>query len=171
VSFCSTFALAMVTAVYVFGGLPLRNPSYSHLHVLRTTTLTHTSITLLLFIAYASKSIILQISLTFNLQPITMGSILSKSTSSPGRPSTGGSSVAIDEANFIQAEPRAYTYQVWHNGMWYGLAIAACGLLLFCALLAGLTLAVCGLEMTWLQMRGATGTSKQRYTFAYQFFL
>lgn len=43
-----------------------------------------------------------------------------------------------------------------------GVGLLAGGLLLTCALLAGLTLAICGLDDTLIQLRAATGTAKER---------
>jgi hypothetical protein len=54
---------------------------------------------------------------------------------------------------------------VFHNAAWYGSLCIALALLSICALLAGLTLAVCGLNCTVLQLRTATGTPRQRYYF------
>jgi metal transporter CNNM len=61
------------------------------------------------------------------------------------------------------AEPRLYTYTVYHGMAWYGMATLGVVLLTLCSLLAGLTLALGGLDMTWLQLRSVTGTPKQRY--------
>lgn len=58
-----------------------------------------------------------------------------------------------------------YTYTVYHHAAWYGMAALVVFLLITCALLAGLTLAICGLDMTWLQVRCVTGSVKQRYVY------
>jgi hypothetical protein len=60
-------------------------------------------------------------------------------------------------------ESRLYAYTVYHGIAWYGMAVLAGVLLTLCSLLAGLTLALGGLDITWLQLRSATGTAKQRY--------
>jgi len=81
-----------------------------------------------------------------------MGSLVS-------RPVPSGPSDPIDG----NLDAKHVHYPLWYDGMWYGMAATAFALLLLCALLAGLTLAVCGLDATWLQMRAVTGTPKQRY--------
>lgn len=43
-----------------------------------------------------------------------------------------------------------------------GIGLAAGVLLMICALLAGLTLAICGLDDTLIQLKAATGTPKER---------
>jgi metal transporter CNNM len=61
-----------------------------------------------------------------------------------------------------QVESRLYTYTVYHGIAWCGMAALAVILLILCSLLAGLTLALGGLDITWLQLRSVTGTPKQR---------
>ena len=61
------------------------------------------------------------------------------------------------------------SYTVYHNAAWYGMVALATSLLLVSALLAGLTLAICGLDSTWLHLRSVTGTGKERYA-ALRFF-
>ena len=56
-------------------------------------------------------------------------------------------------------------YWIAYGGAWYGMLFLAVSLLILCALLAGLTLALCGLNTTLLQLRGVTGTPKQRHVF------
>lgn len=51
----------------------------------------------------------------------------------------------------------------YHGYQWYLMVWLAFTLLVLCFLIAGLTLGVCGLDMTWLEMRSITGTAKQRY--------
>jgi len=67
-----------------------------------------------------------------------------------------------DAAGYMLTEVMPRNYVIFHNGAWYGMLIAAGALLIFCSLLAGLTLAVCGLDMTWLQLRSVTGTPRER---------
>jgi cell division protein FtsX len=81
-----------------------------------------------------------------------MGSLVSRPIPSAEFPLTDGN-----------LDTKHVHYPLWYDGMWYGMAATAFVLLLLCALLAGLTLAVCGLEVTLLQMRVVTGTPKQRY--------
>jgi hypothetical protein len=69
----------------------------------------------------------------------------------------------INGAGYNSAETRQYQYVVYHNGACYGMVALASFLLVFCSLLAGLTLAICGLDMTLLQLRCVTGPAKQRY--------
>ena len=57
---------------------------------------------------------------------------------------------------------------VVYDGAWWGMLALAIALLSICALLAGLTLAVCGLNTTILQLRSVTGTPKQRHAFTVQ---
>lgn len=52
---------------------------------------------------------------------------------------------------------------------WYGMLAVAFSLLLVSALLAGLTLAICGLDPTWLHLRSVTGTAKERCVVALHF--
>lgn len=51
---------------------------------------------------------------------------------------------------------------VYRHGAWFGMVAVAVFLLFFCALLAGLTVAICGLDPTWLQLRGIAGTPQER---------
>jgi metal transporter CNNM len=60
-------------------------------------------------------------------------------------------------------EPRLYSHIVFHNEAWYVMAAIAGVLLSLCALLAGLTLALCGLDEKTLHLRSITGPPKQRY--------
>jgi hypothetical protein len=53
-------------------------------------------------------------------------------------------------------------YLEFHDALWYWMLLLAVALLMICALLAGLTLAVGGLNTTFLQLRCVTGTRKQR---------
>jgi hypothetical protein len=55
-----------------------------------------------------------------------------------------------------------HTNIAYHNAAHLGVAVTAGASLLFCALLAGLTLAICGLDETIVQLRTATGTAKER---------
>ena len=59
--------------------------------------------------------------------------------------------------------PRSRVHIEYQGFQWYLRAFLALTLLTLCFLIAGLTLGVCGLDPTWLQMRGITGTAKQRY--------
>jgi len=43
------------------------------------------------------------------------------------------------------------------------MGFVAAALLLVCALLTGLTLAICGLDKTLVQLRSVSGTPKERY--------
>ena len=67
----------------------------------------------------------------------------------------------IDSPNDTESGQRSYT--LYHNKAWYGMVVLAISLLFVCALLAGLTLAICGLDPTWLHLRSITGTAKERY--------
>jgi len=60
-------------------------------------------------------------------------------------------------------EPGQRSYTLYHNAAWYGMFALATFLLFVSALLAGLTLAICGLDSTWLHLRSVTGTAKERY--------
>jgi hypothetical protein len=60
-------------------------------------------------------------------------------------------------------DSRSVPYPVAYDGAWYGMLSLAVALLMLCALLAGLTLAVCGLNVTFLELRSVTGTPKQRH--------
>jgi len=77
---------------------------------------------------------------------------------------TTSKSTASEELQRQQTEPRVYTYTVYHNETWYGMFAVAVILLTLYSLLAGLTLGVCGLESTWVQLKCVTGTPKQRYS-------
>jgi hypothetical protein len=68
----------------------------------------------------------------------------------------------VDAAGWSITTSSSYTYNVYHGGAWIGMFALACILLVVYALLAGLPLAICGLDMTWLQMRSITGTAKER---------
>lgn len=59
-------------------------------------------------------------------------------------------------------ESRLYTYTVYHGVAWFGMATVAFVLLTLCSLLAGLTLALGGLDTTLLQLRTVSGTPRQR---------
>ena len=61
------------------------------------------------------------------------------------------------------AESRLYTYTVYHGLAWCGMAALALTLLTLCSLLAGLTLALGGLDSTLLQIRSVTGIARQRF--------
>ncbi|TAQ85490.1 hypothetical protein B7494_g6184 [Chlorociboria aeruginascens] len=69
---------------------------------------------------------------------------------------------AVDAAGYNLTEQHTYTYTVYKGGAWYGIAIVSAVLLNIAGLLAGLILAICGLNMRLLQMRAVTGTPKQR---------
>jgi hypothetical protein len=60
-------------------------------------------------------------------------------------------------------ESRQRQYTVYHNAAWYRMLFLAIFLLVFCALLTGLTLAICGLDPTWVELRSIAGTAKERY--------
>lgn len=66
--------------------------------------------------------------------------------------------------SFLESKTRTYT--VYHGGALIGMGAAAGALLLISALLTGLILAICGLDMAWLKMRGITGDAKQRWEVA-----
>lgn len=59
-------------------------------------------------------------------------------------------------------EARQRQYTVYHNAAWYRMLFLAIFLLVFSALLAGLTLAICGLDITWVELRSTAGTAKER---------
>ena len=52
--------------------------------------------------------------------------------------------------------------KIYHGGAWWAMACLACCLITLCALFAGLTLGVCGLDIAWLQMKSVTGNEKER---------
>ena len=60
---------------------------------------------------------------------------------------------------------RHYVYNVYAHKLWYGMLLVGLTVLALYALLSGVILAVCGPEMTWLQLRSITGTHDERYTF------
>ncbi len=60
------------------------------------------------------------------------------------------------------SEDRQFTYVVFYGGAQIAMMVVAGLLVTFCALLTGLTLAVCGLDMNYLQLRSVTGTPKER---------
>lgn len=62
------------------------------------------------------------------------------------------------------SETRQYEYTVYHDGAYYGFIALASFLLVIYSLLAGLILAVCGLDMTLLHLKSITGPVKQRYS-------
>ena len=64
---------------------------------------------------------------------------------------------------------RHYVYNVYSHKLWYGMLFVSLVILSIYALLSGVILAVCGPEMTWLQLRSITGTPDERYSFQYQF--
>jgi hypothetical protein len=70
---------------------------------------------------------------------------------------------AIDAAGYNLTTTRPYNYIVFHGAPWYAMATVAGLLLVICSLLAGLTLAVCGLDITLLQLHAVTGSAKERY--------
>ena len=70
----------------------------------------------------------------------------------------------VSGTRYSLSETRHYAYTVYHNGAYYGMIALASFLLVFCSLLVGLTLAVCGLDMTLLHLRSITGPVKQRYS-------
>jgi hypothetical protein len=69
----------------------------------------------------------------------------------------------LNSAGWNLTETRTHTYTVYHNGAWYGMAALSVILVTLCGLFAGLTLALCGLDMTWLQIASVTGNPKKRY--------
>lgn len=69
----------------------------------------------------------------------------------------------IDPTGRVLIETKPYSIARFHHGAWVGMAILAAVLLILCALFAGLTLAVCGLDATLLQLRCITGTPRERY--------
>jgi hypothetical protein len=68
-----------------------------------------------------------------------------------------------DSTGRILIETKHYSFARFHNGAWVGMAILAAILLILSALLAGLTLGVCGLDAALLQIRCVTGTPRERY--------
>lgn len=57
---------------------------------------------------------------------------------------------------------RDYSYTVFYGGPQIAMIAVAVILVLICALLTGLTLAVCGLDMNYLQLRSVAGTRQER---------
>lgn len=51
----------------------------------------------------------------------------------------------------------------YHGALWYGMVSVVVVLVLIYALLAGLTLALCGLETSVVEIRCTTGSAKQQY--------
>jgi hypothetical protein len=78
----------------------------------------------------------------------------------PGNPA---SDPIGNQAGFVLVDVRMHPYKVFYNGAWYGMLALAVFVLIVCSLLAGLTLAVCGLNMTFLHLRSVTGSPRQRY--------
>jgi len=70
---------------------------------------------------------------------------------------------ATDATGRVLIETKPYSIARFHHGAWIGMSILATVLLILCALFAGLTLGVCGLDSTLLQMRCITGTPRERY--------
>ena len=68
-----------------------------------------------------------------------------------------------DATGRVLIETKPYGIARFHHGAWVGMSILAAVLLILCALLAGLTLGVCGLDSTLLQLRCITGTPRERY--------
>jgi uncharacterized membrane protein len=68
-----------------------------------------------------------------------------------------------DATGRVVIETVPYSVMRFHYGAWIGMSILAAVLLILCALFAGLTLAVCGLDRTLLQLKCITGTPKERY--------
>ncbi|KAE8443454.1 hypothetical protein EG329_001851 [Mollisiaceae sp. DMI_Dod_QoI] len=64
--------------------------------------------------------------------------------------------------SWIQTEPKNYTYTVYHNTAAIAMIFLAANILLFTALITGLILGLCGLNMTLLELRVATGTPKEK---------
>ncbi|KAI6709098.1 hypothetical protein JHW43_008361 [Diplocarpon mali] len=62
----------------------------------------------------------------------------------------------------IVTQDRQYNYLVFYGPAQVSMIVVATLLVIFCALLTGLTLAVCGLDMDYLQLRSITGTWKER---------
>jgi hypothetical protein len=69
----------------------------------------------------------------------------------------------VDPTGRVLIETRPYIITRFHHGAWVGMAILAAVLLILCALFVGLTLGVCGLDATLLQLRCVTGTPRERY--------
>ncbi|PVH70262.1 hypothetical protein DL98DRAFT_620045 [Cadophora sp. DSE1049] len=57
---------------------------------------------------------------------------------------------------------RDYSYTVFYGGAQIAMIAVAVILVIICALLTGLTLAVCGLDMNYLQLRSVAGTPQER---------
>ncbi|KAK0111301.1 hypothetical protein ONS95_001672 [Cadophora gregata] len=57
---------------------------------------------------------------------------------------------------------RDYSYTVFYGGAQIAMIAVAAILVIICALLTGLTLAVCGLDINYLQLRTVTGTPQER---------
>jgi hypothetical protein len=68
-----------------------------------------------------------------------------------------------DPTGRVVVETISYSVARFHHGAWIGMSILALVLLTLCALLAGLTLGVCGLDTTLLHLRCATGTTRERF--------
>jgi hypothetical protein len=61
------------------------------------------------------------------------------------------------------AHKETQTYTRYHGGPFWGMAVLAICLVMICAVLAGLTLAVCGMDDTWLHILSMSGDMHQRY--------
>jgi hypothetical protein len=68
-----------------------------------------------------------------------------------------------DPTGRVLIETKPYSIARFHEGAWVGMAILAAVLLILCSLFAGLTLGVCSLDATLLQLRCITGTPRERY--------
>jgi hypothetical protein len=68
-----------------------------------------------------------------------------------------------DPTGRVLIETKPYSITRFHHGAWIGMFILAVVLLILCALFAGLTLGVCGLDATLLQLRCVTGTPREKY--------
>ncbi len=68
-----------------------------------------------------------------------------------------------DSAGNLIAETRHRPYIAYHNAAQIGMGFVAATLLLICALLTGLTLAICGLDKTLVQLRSVSGAPRERY--------
>jgi hypothetical protein len=74
-----------------------------------------------------------------------------------------GNKTVVDAAGWTVSNQRTLSYTVYYGGAMYGMVGLAAALLTLCAMLAGLTLALCALDMTWLRLRSISATPKEKY--------
>lgn len=76
---------------------------------------------------------------------------------------SNGNQPPSSSGSWIQTEPKNFTFHIYHGPALLAMEFLASNILITTALLAGLILGLCGLNMTLLELRAATGTPKERY--------